>query len=93
VLDLVLDRNVRASFLTAQAAIRSMRLRAVLGSMVIMTSQMGHVGSPERTVYCMTKHALEGLNKAMALELAPAGIRGELGRACLCRDADDPAYA
>jgi NAD(P)-dependent dehydrogenase (short-subunit alcohol dehydrogenase family) len=36
---------------------------------------MGHVGSPNRTVYCMTKHAIEGLTKAMAVELAPSGIR------------------
>jgi NAD(P)-dependent dehydrogenase (short-subunit alcohol dehydrogenase family) len=75
VLDLLLDLNVRASFLTAQAAVRSMQRRAVPGSIVNMTSQMGHVGSPGRTVYCMTKHALEGLTKAMAVELAPAGIR------------------
>jgi NAD(P)-dependent dehydrogenase (short-subunit alcohol dehydrogenase family) len=75
VLDLLLDLNVRASFLTAQAAVRSMLRRAVPGSIVNMTSQMGHVGSPGRTVYCMTKHALEGLTKAMAVELAPAGIR------------------
>ena len=40
-----------------------------------MTSQMGHVGSPGRTVYCLTKHALEGLTKAAAVELAPHGIR------------------
>jgi NAD(P)-dependent dehydrogenase (short-subunit alcohol dehydrogenase family) len=75
VLDLLLDLNVRASFLTAQAAVRSMQRRAVPGSIVNMTSQMGHVGSPGRTVYCMTKHALEGLTKALAVELAPAGIR------------------
>jgi NAD(P)-dependent dehydrogenase (short-subunit alcohol dehydrogenase family) len=36
---------------------------------------MGHVGAPNRTVYCMTKHAVEGLTKAMAVELAPHGIR------------------
>jgi NAD(P)-dependent dehydrogenase (short-subunit alcohol dehydrogenase family) len=36
---------------------------------------MGHIGSPNRTVYCMTKHAVEGLTKAMAVELAPRGIR------------------
>jgi NAD(P)-dependent dehydrogenase (short-subunit alcohol dehydrogenase family) len=36
---------------------------------------MGHVGSPDRSVYCMTKHAVEGLTKALAVELAPAGIR------------------
>jgi NAD(P)-dependent dehydrogenase (short-subunit alcohol dehydrogenase family) len=52
-----------------------MQRRGVPGSVVNMTSQMGHVGSPGRTVYCMTKHALEGLTKAMAVELAPAGIR------------------
>jgi len=42
---------------------------------VQMSSQMGHVGSPGRAVYCMTKHAIEGLTKAMAVELAPEGIR------------------
>ena len=36
---------------------------------------MGHVGSPTRTVYCTSKHAIEGLNKAMAVELAPHNIR------------------
>jgi NAD(P)-dependent dehydrogenase (short-subunit alcohol dehydrogenase family) len=41
-----------------------------------MSSQMGHVGSErDRTVYVMTKHALEGLTKAMAAELAPRGVR------------------
>jgi len=45
------------------------------GSIVHMSSQMGHVGSPKRSVYCMTKHAIEGLTKAMAVELAPQGIR------------------
>ena len=45
------------------------------GAIVNMSSQMGHVGSPGRTVYCMTKHAIEGLTKAMAVELAPFGVR------------------
>jgi NAD(P)-dependent dehydrogenase (short-subunit alcohol dehydrogenase family) len=40
-----------------------------------MSSQMGHVGSPNRTVYCLTKHAIEGMTKAMAVELAPQNIR------------------
>ncbi|PLK22467.1 3-oxoacyl-ACP reductase [Porphyrobacter sp. TH134] len=71
-LDLMLDLNVRAPFRIARAAARKM----VRGATIIhMTSQMGRVGSPNRTVYCMTKHALEGLSKAMAVELAPAGIR------------------
>jgi len=74
-LDEMLRLNVRAAYLTAQAAVRSMKAHARGGSIINMTSQMGHVGSPNRTVYCMTKHALEGLTKAMAVELAAAGIR------------------
>lgn len=75
VLDEMLELNVRAAYLVAQSAVRSMQRRRIAGSIVNMTSQMGHVGSPNRTVYCMTKHALEGLTKAMAVELAPIGIR------------------
>ncbi len=40
-----------------------------------MSSQMGHVGGARRSVYCTSKHAMEGFNKAMAIELAPHGIR------------------
>jgi NAD(P)-dependent dehydrogenase (short-subunit alcohol dehydrogenase family) len=78
-LDRLLDLNVRAAFLTAQAAVRKMLEapdRPARGGAVInISSQMGHVGAPNRTVYCMTKHALEGLTKAMAVELAPHNIR------------------
>jgi NAD(P)-dependent dehydrogenase (short-subunit alcohol dehydrogenase family) len=74
-LDFVLDLNVRAAFRVAQAAARSMLASQTKGSIVHMSSQMGHIGSPNRTVYCMTKHAIEGLTKAMAVELAPQGIR------------------
>jgi len=74
-LDFVLDLNVRAAFRVARAAVRSMLVSGTKGSIVHMSSQMGHVGSPRRSVYCMTKHAIEGLTKAMAVELAPQGIR------------------
>lgn len=74
-LDSILDLNVRAAFRVAQAAARAMLRSGKPGSIVHMSSQMGHVGSPGRTVYCMTKHAIEGLSKAMAVELAPHGIR------------------
>ena len=74
-LDFVIDLNVRAAFRVAQAAVRSMLASKTRGCIVHMSSQMGHVGSPNRSVYCMTKHAIEGLTKAMAVELAPAGIR------------------
>jgi NAD(P)-dependent dehydrogenase (short-subunit alcohol dehydrogenase family) len=73
-LDRMLSLNVRAVYRTSQSAARVM-LRAGSGSVVHMSSQMGHVGASGRTVYCMTKHAVEGLTKAMAVELAPRGIR------------------
>lgn len=73
-LDEMYDLNVRSAFLAAQAAGRLMA-RQGTGVIVNVTSQMGHVGSPGRSVYCLTKHALEGLTKAMALELAPYGVR------------------
>ena len=75
VLDQMLNLNVRAAYLAAQGAARSMVNAGMGGVIINMTSQMGHVGSPGRTVYCMTKHALEGLTKAMAVELAPHNIR------------------
>jgi len=74
-LDYVMNLNVRSAFRVAQAAARSMLASARAGSIVNMSSQMGHVGSPNRSVYCMTKHAVEGLTKAMAVELAPNQIR------------------
>ncbi|MFN5614420.1 MAG: SDR family NAD(P)-dependent oxidoreductase, partial [Brevundimonas sp.] len=73
-LDDMLALNVRAAFLTAQSAARVMAAQGS-GVIVNMTSQMGHVGSPGRTVYCLTKHALEGLTRAAAVELAPQGVR------------------
>ena len=76
-LDTMLDLNVRAAFVVAQAAARKMLEDTSRDDAAIinLSSQMGHVGSPNRTVYCMTKHALEGLTKAMAVELAPQKIR------------------
>jgi NAD(P)-dependent dehydrogenase (short-subunit alcohol dehydrogenase family) len=78
-LDQMLALNVRAAFLVAQAAVRKMLEasdRVVKGGSIInISSQMGHVGAERRTVYCMTKHAIEGLTKAMAVELAPNNIR------------------
>lgn len=73
-LDLMIAVNVKATFLVAQAAARRMA-GGRGGSIVNISSQMGHVGSPGRTVYCTTKHAVEGMTKAMAVELAPQGIR------------------
>jgi NAD(P)-dependent dehydrogenase (short-subunit alcohol dehydrogenase family) len=73
-LDELLELNVRASFVTLQAAARRM-VAAERGSIVLISSQMGHVGAAGRSVYCASKHAVEGLAKASAVELAPHGVR------------------
>jgi NAD(P)-dependent dehydrogenase (short-subunit alcohol dehydrogenase family) len=73
-LDALLALNVRATFVTVQAAARRM-VEAGSGSIVLLSSQMGHVGAAGRTAYCTTKHAVEGLTKAAAVELAPHGVR------------------
>jgi len=72
--DRILGLNLRATFFTAQAVARGMAARG-RGSIVLVSSQMGHVGAPNRTVYCASKHAIEGLTKALAVELAPQGVR------------------
>jgi NAD(P)-dependent dehydrogenase (short-subunit alcohol dehydrogenase family) len=73
-LDTLLELNVRATFVTLQAAARRM-VAGGGGSIVLISSQMGHVGAPRRSVYCATKHAVEGLAKAAAVELGPSGVR------------------
>ena len=79
ILDGIVDLNVRSYFVVAQAAVRKMLERTDRrqrgGAVVNMSSQMGHVGASLRSVYCMSKHAIEGLTKAMAVELASTGIR------------------
>jgi NAD(P)-dependent dehydrogenase (short-subunit alcohol dehydrogenase family) len=73
--DFVFGLNVRAAFFVAQAVARRLVEAKKPGSIINMSSQMGHVGGPTRTVYCATKHAMEGFTKAMAIELAPHKIR------------------
>jgi NAD(P)-dependent dehydrogenase (short-subunit alcohol dehydrogenase family) len=73
--DAVLDLNVKSAFFVAQACARGMIAEGVKGSLIHMGSQMGHVGGPNRSLYCASKWALEGMNKAFALDLASYGIR------------------
>jgi NAD(P)-dependent dehydrogenase (short-subunit alcohol dehydrogenase family) len=73
-LDLMLNLNVRATFRTSKHAVKIMKNNNQ-GVIINVTSQMGHIGSPTRTVYCLTKHAVEGLTKALAVEVAPSNIR------------------
>jgi NAD(P)-dependent dehydrogenase (short-subunit alcohol dehydrogenase family) len=73
--DAVFDLNVRAAFFVAQAVVHKLLAANRPGSIIHVSSQMGHVGAASRTVYCASKHAIEGLAKAMAVELGAAGIR------------------
>ncbi len=74
-LDWMWRLNVGATFFAAQSAARRMVRQGGGGAIVTISSQMGRVGAPSRTAYCATKHAVEGLTKALAVELAPDGIR------------------
>src|ERR1700677_3066282 len=71
----VMAVNVEATLFVTQQAVARMRACGEGGSIVSISSQMGHVGGPQRVVYCTSKWALEGLTKALALELATENIR------------------
>jgi NAD(P)-dependent dehydrogenase (short-subunit alcohol dehydrogenase family) len=73
--DMLFDINVRATFLSCRAVGDELLRRGQRGSIVTMSSQMGTVGYPGRVAYCATKHAVEGMTKALAVEWAKAGIR------------------
>jgi len=73
--DAVFDLNVRALYVATQAVVRRMLAAGTGGSIINISSQMGHVGGPNRSLYCGSKHAVEGITKALAVELAPKGIR------------------
>jgi len=73
--DAIMGLNVRAAFFVAQAVARRLMQEKQPGSIINISSQMGHVGAARRTVYCASKHAMEGFTKAMGVELAPHGIR------------------
>lgn len=78
-LDTMLNLNVRAAFIVAQAAVNRMLWdedRSERGGAVVnISSQLGRVALRDRSVYTLTKHALEGLTKSMAIELAAQRIR------------------
>jgi NAD(P)-dependent dehydrogenase (short-subunit alcohol dehydrogenase family) len=73
--DAVFGLNVRALYVVTQAVVGRMLAAGAKGSVINISSQMGHVGGPNRSLYCGSKHAVEGITKALAVELAPHGIR------------------
>lgn len=73
--DRLFELNVRATFLACRAVGDQLLRRGVPGSIVTMSSQMGSVGYPGRVAYCASKHAVDGLTRALAVEWARDGIR------------------
>ncbi|TCD15103.1 SDR family NAD(P)-dependent oxidoreductase [Oricola cellulosilytica] len=73
--DAVMRVNVRGAYFVSVAAARGMIEAGKGGSIIQISSQMAHVGGPERAVYCASKHAVEGFVKSMAIEWGAYGIR------------------
>lgn len=73
--DAVLAINLRGAYFLTQAVAKGLLAAGKPGSLINISSQMGHVGGVDRAVYCATKFAVEGFTKAMALEFGPVGIR------------------
>jgi NAD(P)-dependent dehydrogenase (short-subunit alcohol dehydrogenase family) len=73
--DAVMDINLRAAYFLTRAVAKGLVAEGRPGSLINISSQMGHVGGRDRAVYSATKHALEGMSKAMAIEWGPQGIR------------------
>jgi NAD(P)-dependent dehydrogenase (short-subunit alcohol dehydrogenase family) len=73
--DAAMDLNLRAAYFLTRAVAAGLIAAGKPGSLINISSQMGHVGGPDRAVYCATKHALEGMTKSMAIEWGRHGIR------------------
>lgn len=71
----VMNLNLKSAFFVTQGCVRKMLADRVEGSLIHVGSQMGHVGGVNRSLYCASKWALEGMSKAFALDLAGHGIR------------------
>ena len=75
-LNYLVDLNLKAAFNVAQLVVKKMiKNKKRPGSIINMSSQLGHVGCEGRNVYNMTKFGIEGLTKGMGVELAKNNIR------------------
>ena len=73
--DMITDLNLKGAFFMAQEVAKGMIKAGKGGSIIHTSSQMGHVGGIERSVYCGSKFGIEGVTKASAIELAEHQIR------------------
>lgn len=73
--DFTILLNTKSAFFVAQCVANKLIQCKLPGSLITVSSQMGHVGGPDRAVYCASKHAVEGFTKAMSKELGAHNIR------------------
>lgn len=73
--DAVMGLNTKAAIFAAKTVAKGMIAGGRGGSIINMSSQMGHVGAANRTLYCTSKWAIEGFTRALAIELAAHRIR------------------
>lgn len=73
--DAVADLNIKAAYFLTRTVAKGLIASGKPGSLINISSQMGHVGGIDRAVYAATKHALEGMTKSMAIEWGPHQIR------------------
>ena len=73
--DAVMNVNLRGAYFVTQAVANGLIKAKKTGSLINISSQMGHVGGIDRAVYSASKHAVEGFTKAMAIEWGPHQIR------------------
>lgn len=73
--DHVMGINLRSAYFLSAWAARGMMQAGKRGSIIHISSQMGHVGGIDRAVYCASKHAIEGMVKSMAIEWGKSGVR------------------
>ena len=74
-LDDIMEVNVKSIFKLSQIFSKKMIKNKIKGNIINISSQLGHVGAYNRTAYCTSKFAIEGLTKSMALDLSKYGIR------------------
>lgn len=73
--DAAMALNLRAAYFVTREVARGLIAAGRPGSLINISSRMGHVGGPDRAVYAATKHGLEGMTKSMAIDWGPHGIR------------------
>jgi NAD(P)-dependent dehydrogenase (short-subunit alcohol dehydrogenase family) len=73
--DAVVGLNLRAAYFLTRSVAKKLIAAGKPGSLMNISSQMGHVGGVDRAVYCATKFAVEGFTKSMAIEWGPKQIR------------------